>query len=194
MRETNRFVFIVGQKVREARYACEVTGTELYRDVRNLRGAENARGGTVSVEKHGRCIGRPLSLYSSRALDQRTNTLQAIRSDARTLACKRRTQTRAQARAHRLEQPPDQPAIHPTSHPTSQSDTQQPHNTHAIIRAPRIRPRLNAAAENFATDVPPFFFLHSYASIRYSLFVNSISIRRYILGSNPPPLPKGTPR
>lgn len=83
----------------EAGYACEVMGTEFRRDARTFGDTRTMRGWSVSVEKHGRCIGRPLSLYSSRALDQRTNTIQPIRSDARTLACKRHTQTRTQARA-----------------------------------------------------------------------------------------------
>lgn len=108
---------------------------------RSRRGAISA-----SVEKHGRCIGRPLSLYSSRALDQRTNTFTAEpRSDARTHTSSRST---------------SRPTSQPSDQPSSQS-AQQPHNTRAIIRARRIRPRLNAV-ENSAICL----CLHPTATIR----------------------------
>lgn len=151
--------------------------TEFCRDARvfgDPRTWEDARfrlRNTVGVSA-GRCLYTP----RGRSINALTLSNWSDPMHARSLA------NGTHRRAHKLEQPPDQPAIHPTSHPTSQS-AQQPHNTHAIIRAPRIRPRLNAAAENFATDVSSFFF-HSPSpmlvfAIRYSwtrpLFVDTFS-------------------
>lgn len=107
-----------------ARRASREIASRAAKSRRSRRGAI-----TASVEKHGRCIGRPLSLYSSRALDQRTNTFTAEpRSDARTHTSSRST---------------SRPNSQPSDQPSSQS-AQRPHNTRAIIRARRVRPRLNA--------------------------------------------------
>lgn len=121
--------------VEAARRASREIARRAAKSRRSRRGAISA-----SVEKHGRCIGRPLSLYSSRALDQRTNTFTAEpRSDARTHTSSRST---------------SRPTSQPSDQPSSQS-AQQPHNTRAIIRARRVRPRLNALENSAICLLPP---------------------------------------